>query len=44
MKFTVVRELEAGKEYNQTEENPRMYLIRLEDGEEIHAFSDEIEL
>lgn len=43
MKFMVIRELEAGKEYDKTDENPRMYEIRLENGENIHVFNDEIE-
>lgn len=44
MKFTVIRELETGKEYDKSDENPRMYAIRLENGEEIHVFNDEIEV
>lgn len=44
MRFTVVRELDADKEFDKSDENPRMYLIRLENGEEIHVFNDEIEL
>jgi len=44
MKFTVVRELVTGREYDQSEENPRMYAIRLENGKEIHVFNDEIEV
>lgn len=43
MKFTVVRELVAVEEYDQSEGNPRMYVIRLENGEEIHVFNDEVE-
>ncbi|WP_240416593.1 hypothetical protein [Paenibacillus periandrae] len=44
LKFTVIRQLEAGKEFDKTDENPRMYVIRLENDEEVHVFNDEIEI
>lgn len=43
MSYDLIRELTPGEEYDQSEENPRMYLIRLENGVELQVFNDEIE-
>ena len=41
-KVTIVRELVPEVDYDAFDENDKMYEIKLETGEEIHAFSDEI--
>ena len=43
MKFEIIRELIANEEFDQSEENPRMYMIKLENEIELHVFNDEIE-